>query len=37
MQSEEAFRAMRRALPVTKTKVDWDKISSYKVVDAMQK
>ncbi|KAI9183235.1 F-actin-capping protein subunit alpha [Blastocladiella emersonii ATCC 22665] len=29
--SENAFKNLRRALPLTKTKVDWNKIANYKV------
>lgn len=29
--SEQTFKSLRRALPLTKQKVDWDKISSYKL------
>lgn len=29
--AEESFKSLRRALPKTRSKIDWDKISGYRL------
>ena len=33
--SEGVFKSLRRQLPVTRQKIEWEKISGYRVCDAL--
>jgi capping protein alpha len=35
--AERAFSGLRRALPLTKTKMDWSKVMSYKIGSELNK
>jgi len=34
--SDETFKALRRPLPMTKTKVDWTKMAAYKLASDLK-